>query len=130
MRNVLLKAITFLLTGLILTGCSSQNDNSPRNPVAAASSDAITNQVASTTTTEKQTEQQEAATDPQTTVQAKKGSQPKSKYICRTERSTGSHMSRRICRTRAQVEEERKNAEQLMDDMRSMGSQVTGGESN
>ena len=111
-----------------MTGCSSQNHNSLKNPVAAASSDAIAHQVASTTTIEKQTEQQEAATDPQTTVQAKKGSQPKSKYICRRETSTGSHMSRRICRTRAQVEEERENAQQLMEDMRSMGSQVTGSE--
>ena len=44
------------------------------------------------------------------------------KVVCRTERSTGSHFSRKVCRTERQMDEDREAARDLMENQPMIGA--------
>ena len=82
---------------LILTGCNSTNSNPPTNNSEKTVANSQTNGdsvIAANTT------------------QASNGA------ICRQEKVFGSNMRRTVCRTRAQIEEEKREAELAQKDIR------------
>jgi hypothetical protein len=50
--------------------------------------------------------------------------------ICTREKSTGSHFTTRVCRTPAQVDQQRKEARKVANTMNSGGGAVGGGETS
>ena len=82
--------LTSVLALFILAGCNSTNSNPPANNTAA-------------------TETNSQATDG--TLVAANTTQTSNGAICRQEKVFGSNMRRTVCRTRAQIEEEKREAE-------------------
>lgn len=52
----------------------------------------------------------------------------KDKLICRTERAIGSNFSKRVCRTREEIEQARRDSEEVLDRIR-LNTNTGGGQS-
>ncbi len=52
----------------------------------------------------------------------------KDQLICRTERAIGSNFSKRVCRSREEIEQSRRDSEEVLDRIR-LGTNTGGGQS-
>jgi len=86
-----MKAIQLVLLAILICGCTSQSTA----PQEVTSSEEYN-----------QGEQ----------VAVSEADQAKPEYICIRERDTGTHFSKRICRTKKQMEEDQEEARRVMED--------------
>lgn len=55
---------------------------------------------------------------------AKPVAKPEDKLICHREEDTGSFIPRRVCKTQAQIDQDRRNAQQMKDDHDALGGRA------